>query len=214
MSIKTPHAAVVVWPYVDRLSHEQSSEVQDVHRTKEIIFGTISLINLQTNKTKSQPNGSFSFILGARRNWVSGIAPGSWCAILISQDPISFKQDRKAKPNELKFFGRINSVRCSVHVDENGARQTAYICEGEDWGSIFNTVLYTDPSIRQPTDNVVGTASSLIFGDLILEMVSGKSGMPTTTHIVKALLKLWGDQPEMIANAMAAYEAAGGSGSD
>jgi len=212
-NIKNPNAAVIVWTYKQRLTHKPSSDVHDVHET---VLNTVSLMSIQTNKTKNAPNGTFSFTLAPYKNWVGFIAPGSWCAILMTQDdlPEINKFTYKAKENELKFFGRINSVRCAVHVGENGERQTVYVCEGEDWGSVFNSVLYIDTSIRQPTESQVGIASTLIYGDVTNEVVKGEVPPPSTTKNIEVLLDLWGNQSSFLSGIDAAFDAAGGAGSN
>lgn len=193
-NIKNPNAAFLVWTYKDRLTHEKSDEttIQDTH---EVVLNTVSLLGINTNKSKSEPNGTFTVTLAPYKNWVGFIAPGSWCAILMTQDPLPAISNKsyKAKPNELKLFGRINSIRASVHIDENGARRTVYVAEGEDWGSIFNCILYVDPSVRQPRDAAVGTANALIYGDSIKDATSGTVDIPTTTTNIEALINLWGN---------------------
>jgi len=211
-NIKNPNAAVIIWTYKERLTHKPSSDVHDVHET---VLNTVSLMSIQTSKNKSSPNGTFSFTLAPYKNWVGFIAPGSWCAILMTQNdlPDINKFTYRAKEDEFKFFGRINSVRCAVHVDGDGTRQTVYVCEGECWGSVFNSVLYMDASIRQPADSLVGTAEALLYGDMTSEVAKGAVSPPSTTKMIKTLLDLWGNQSSFLNNVDSAFQAAGGEGS-
>src|SRR5574343_1830455 len=126
--IVTPHAAVLVWNYTDRIgtegmsNNQQSSGVKLQHEVEEKIISTLSCVSIQTNKTKSQPNGTFQLTLAPFRNWVSTITPGSWCAILMSNEPITEKDLKKANPKLLKMIGRVETVRCETKVGDDGAR--------------------------------------------------------------------------------------------
>ena len=200
-NIRNPSAAVIVWSYKNRLTNE-ASNISEVHEVEQTILNTVSLINITTNKSKSSPVGTFTFTLGPYKNWVEAITPGSWCAILMTNEGLTEinKDTKKAEQSELKFFGRINSVRGSVHVSEDGARQTMFVCEGEDWGSVFNSVLYVDPSTRDPKAGAVGTGVALVYGDLIKDITEGSVSIPDTTTNIKALLKLWGTQSSYLSN--------------
>ncbi|MDQ6989351.1 MAG: hypothetical protein Q9M19_05660 [Mariprofundaceae bacterium] len=212
-NIRNPAAAVIVWSYKDRLTHEKSNE-NTVHEVHETVLSTLTLVSIKTNKSKSSPVGSFTFTLAPYKNWVDFITPGSWCAIMMTNEglPQMDKHTKKAVQSELKFFGRITSVRGSVHVSPDGARQTLYVCEGEDWGSVFNSVLYVDPAARNPNDGAVGTAVAMLYSDLAKEITEGKTKIPTTTINVKALLNLWGRQSSFVAGALDAVESIPGGG--
>lgn len=207
-NIKNPNAAVIIWTYKDRLTHEKSN-ANSVHNIHEVVLNTLSLVSIQTNKSKSAPNGSFTFTLAPYKNWISFISPGSWCAILMTNDnlPQINKFTYKAKQSELKFFGRIDSVRGAVHIDENGARKSIFICEGQDWGSIFNSVLYVDPAARDPKLGAVGTATGLSYQNLIKQFTD-QLAMPTSTDNIKSLIDLWGLQNSFIISSLAGAEAA------
>lgn len=214
-NIRNPAAAVIIWSYKDRLTHETSNE-STVHKVHETVLNTLSLVSIKTNKSKSSPVGSFTFTLAPYKNWVDFITPGSWCAIMMTNEglPQMDKTKKKAVQSELKFFGRITSVRGSVHVNADGARQTLYVCEGEDWGSVFNSVLYVDPAARNPKDGAVGSAVAMLYSDLTKEITEGKTAIPTTTINIKALLSLWGKQSEYIKNAQDAIQSTAGGGLD
>lgn len=214
-NIRNPAAAVIIWSYKDRLTHEKSNE-SSVHEVHETVLNTLSLVGINTNKSKSSPVGSFSFTLAPYKNWVDFITPGSWCAIMMTNEglPQMDKFTKKAVQSELKFFGRITSVRGSVHVSPDGARQTLYVCEGEDWGSVFNSVLYVDPAARNPSDGAVGTAIAMLYSELAKEVTEGKAKIPTTTINIKSLINLWGRQSKFISGVKKAVSSIAGSGLD
>lgn len=148
--IRTPHAAIKIWNFKDRLN--AAGVTASINDIQEIIVSTVSLISLETNKTKADPVGTFNATLAPTRNWTSVITPGSWCVILMSNKPLTANSFVKANPQEVKMLGRIESVRVDVSVDGDGTRQTRYTMSGQDWGSIFNTVLYVDPLVQDPSD--------------------------------------------------------------
>lgn len=167
-NIVTPHAAIIVWNYKDRLGSDPTKSPNRINAT---IISTLSCISLETNKSKSSPQGTFRMVLAPTKNWVSTITAGSWCAILMSNDPITAQDFRKADPNKVKMFGKIESVRCETTMGEDGARRTQYLVSGVDWGYIFNNIIYIDPHItveNEPLTLGQGTASALqqlLFGD-------------------------------------------------
>lgn len=138
--ILTPHAAVIVWNYDDRIGNEG---VKDVNSAKETIISTLSCISIQTAKTKGNPAGTFQLTLAPFKNWVSTLTAGSWCAVLMSNKKITPQSLQKADPSMVKMIGKIETVRCDTQqVGEQ--RQTRYLVSGTDWGHIFNNVLYVD----------------------------------------------------------------------
>ena len=149
--IKTPHAAVIVWNYEDRLSSRGLNSSSKEEAINEIIISTISLISISTNKAKSDPVGSFNLTLAPTRNWVSVLTPGSWCAILMSNDPMSEQSFNKVQPTQLKMLGRIDAVRANVSIDGSGTRSTTYSVQGRDWGQIFENIIYVDPIVQDPS---------------------------------------------------------------
>jgi hypothetical protein len=148
--ITTPHAAVIIWNYNDRLGvvPTQNSTINDVD---EIIISTVSCVSIQTNKSKGSPAGSFSIALAPTRDWVSLITAGSWCAILMSDQPITKDQlpssgqsTKKSLSQFVKMIGKIETVRLSTTMNDEVLRQTMYTITGSDWGYIFNNTLYVD----------------------------------------------------------------------
>jgi energy-converting hydrogenase Eha subunit B len=168
--IVTPHAAIIIWNYDNRLGSDPTNAgtINDINET---ILSTLSLQSIQTSKSKSSPAGSFTVNLAPTRDWVSQITAGSWCAILMSNNPISPTQLAKADPKFVKMIGKIESVRADIQIDEEGARHTTYTMTGTDWGYIFNNVLYIDNLIsaaNTPTNQGNAIAIALqkqLFGD-------------------------------------------------
>jgi hypothetical protein len=177
-SVKTPHAAVLVWNYIDRISSPTggpfSSGVKNLNGTEgapPTIISTLSCISIQTNKNKGQPDGSFNIVLAPYKNWTSTLTAGSWCVILMSNEPITEQDLKKANKNHVKMLGRIETVRCETTVNDEGARQTLYYVSGVDWGHVFNSVLYIDNLIASessPQDQRNDVAVALrnaLFGE-------------------------------------------------
>lgn len=203
--IRTPHAAVIVWNYDDRLNTKGITGSFD--KINEMIISTVSLISITTNKTKSDPVGTFNFTLAPTRNWVSVLTPGSWCALLMTNEPLDQDSFKKAKPKQVKMFGRIDTVRTNVSVGDDGARSTTYTVTGRDWGSIFNNTVYVDPIVQDPSDQGKTMASALyqqfsqnVFSDnndvlavtvpknlnTILSIFGGPLNLPETDRLAKA----------------------------
>lgn len=162
--IKTPHGLVVIYNYRDRLG---DTYVSDKFQIDQIILNSGSLKSITTQKSKSNPAGSFELKLAPTKNWTSTITPGSWCVILISNYQLNdqAKQgDSKTKTKyvdskSFKMLGRIESVRGVVNTDQlSGKRQTEYIVTGSDWGTVFNNSLYIDPLDRLPDQTPIGMA--------------------------------------------------------
>ena len=196
-SIKTPHAAIVVWNYKDRLGAEDSYD-NEIHNVEKKIFNTVSCISIKTAKSKSQPQGSFEIRLAPTKNWVTALSAGSWLCILMSQQKIEYKDiAHKADPNKVKMLGRIESVRAHVTVNQQtGARQTEYVVQGSDWGSVFNTVIYVDPLMRD-----VGEGSFWATWKILYEKHAtsvAENGLKTPSEIMRALLDLWGTEKESV----------------
>jgi hypothetical protein len=191
-TINTPHAAVKIWNYVDRIT-ELGAIASQANEVKEEIISTLSLMSIQTSKRKGDPVGSFNFTLAPNRNWVSVITPGSWCVILMSNEPITKKAFEKADPAYVKMFGRIDTVRVEVSVDEDGTRSTRYLVSGEDWGSMFNNVLYVDPLIADP-GNSRSQMGAPLYVDIVRHLL-GRDNTPALFSIkenLQALLSVFG----------------------
>ena len=146
--VLTPHAAVIVWNYADRIGSEG---VSDLNGVEETIISTLSLVSIQTAKTKGNPVGTFQLTLAPFKNWVSTINSGSWCAILMSNKKITPESLQKADPSMVKMVGKIESVRCETQ-QVGDERQTRYLVSGSDWGHIFNNILYVDNLLAAQND--------------------------------------------------------------
>jgi hypothetical protein len=161
---------MIIWNYDDRLGNTPTTAAT-VNVVNQIILDTISCVSLHTSKGKGSAAGSFTVELAPWRDWVSQITAGSWCTILMSNQPITPKQLASADANYVKMIGKIESVRVDVNVDEEGARHTRYIVTGTDWGHIFNNVLYIDNLIAAASDptnqgNTIAIAlQKQLFGD-------------------------------------------------
>lgn len=168
--ITTPHAAVIVWNYDDRLGADPS-DLSTLNEISTKIISTVSCMSIQTTKSKSNPAGNFQIVLAPTKNWVAELTAGSWCAILMSNEPITQDQLTSADARFVKMFGKIEGVRAEVAVDEEGARHTRYLVSGTDWGDIFNSTLYVDNLIAAANDPVnLGNTIALalyksLFGD-------------------------------------------------
>lgn len=165
--IETPHAAIIVWNYNDRISGDLDGTI-DEEGISEKIISTVSCVSISTNKTKGMPEGSFQIVLAPTRNWVSNLTAGSWCAILMSNKPITAEDLKQANPDKVKMFGKIESVRVETVAAGDGTRQTRFMVVGTDWGHIFNNTLYIDPFIAaggvQQAKNSSFVLQKLIFG--------------------------------------------------
>ena len=203
--IRTPHAAVIVWNYDDRLSVSGINSSFD--KVDEMIISTVSLMSISTNKTKADPVGTFNFTLAPTRNWVSVLTPGSWCAIMMSNEPLTEDSFNFANAKQVKMLGRIETVRVNVAVNDDGSRSTSYVVNGQDWGSIFNNIVYVDPIVQDPSDQTKSQSNALyqqfsanIFSDngdplavsvpknlnTILSIIGGPIKLPETDRLAKA----------------------------
>lgn len=181
VTIKNPHAAVIVWNYEDRIGSEDTKK--DPNDTNEVIISTVSCVSISTQKSKMSPTGKFTLVLAPTKNWVSVLTSGSWCALLMSQDPIlpedipssGYRSTAKANKKHVKMLGRITSVRVNVDVDQTtGARKTLYTVEGVDWSNIFDNHIYIDPYISKD-NNIIGNATSLALFKQMEEAYKNKN---------------------------------------
>ena len=192
-AIETPHAAIKIWNYVDRVS-DTGALAEHANQVKEEIISTLSLTSINTSKSKGDPVGSFNFTLAPTRNWVSVITPGSWCVILMSNEPITKASFAKPDKSLVKMFGRIDTVRVEVSVGEDGARNTRYLVAGQDWGSMFNNVFYVDPLVNDPSDTQ-GKQGNALFVQIVKNLLS-KNNTPSTFSIkgnLQSLLSVFGE---------------------
>lgn len=192
--IVTPHSMFLVWNYRDRLSTfegDQNNSSSNPNEVEPVIISTVSLKQIQTQKSKGASTGSFTVTLAPTKNWVSVLSPGSWCALLMSQERINQNDVFSADPNKVKFFGKIESVRTDVDIDqEDGKRRTVYTVTGVDWGYIFDTTVYIDP-LALTNDRLNPNSAKLLLDDIFKS--PDISGLPSSSAIVRSLLKLWGN---------------------
>lgn len=192
--ITTPHAAVIVWNYDDRgggpIPEFQSTKESQV--VQQTVISTLSCLSISTNKSKSNPQGEFKLTLAPYKNWVSTITPGSWCALLMSQTPITQKDLKHANPSQVKMIGKISTVTVETSKDDTGTRRTQYSVTGVDWGYIFNNILYIDNFLSAPNDPTTqGTGIAVA----IQNMLYNKDGLPAhndTASNLRSLLGIFG----------------------
>lgn len=198
--INNPGAAVMIFNYKYRLGTINISEEQ-AHEVEQIVLNTVSLKSVSVSKSKSQPSGSFEFELAPTKNWVNTITPGSWCVILMSQNPIRPEDTKYRNPrvsrDKFKMLGRIESVRVDSSVRQgDGAVITRYIVQGEDWGDLFNTNLYVDPLIRSTADanDPIGTAARMLYNKALTgyKDSEGNTTLPSSRENLTTLLKFFG----------------------
>lgn len=202
MNVK-PHAALLIWNYAERLGttrgvkkEEQlrATEKQGIHDKRKIV-STLSLISIETAKSKSSPMGRFTCKLAPTKNWVSTLTTGSWIAILMSNSELSREDIYGAKASKMvKFLGRIESVVANVEVNsDTGARQTSYVVTGVDWGWVFNTKFYNDPLVVANRDsNNIQVSDHLRYFDILPKGGSTQTISYETTDLLKTLLKSFG----------------------
>lgn len=187
--IRTPHAAVIVWNYDDRVGSVPSGSINAVEK---LIISTVSCVSIQTSKSKGDPQGSFQLTLAPRKNWISNITPGSWCVLLMSNHPITEADFKKVDPVKLKMIGKIDTVRVGTRAGEGGERQTMYYVSGVDWGHVFNNILYIDNNLARPSDPInMGNSASIAIQNILF----GEKGLPkrfSTSSALQSLLDVFG----------------------
>ena len=187
--VTTPHAAVIVWNYADRIGNEG---VSDLNGVEETIISTLSCVSIQTAKSKGNPAGSFQLTLAPFKNWVSTINSGSWCAILMSNKKITPQSLQKADPSMVKMIGKIETVRCDTQ-QVGDTRQTRYLVTGTDWGHIFNNVLYVDNFLAAQNDpKLQGNGAAVALRNALF----GKGNSPQSFAVkdnLRSLLNIFGN---------------------
>jgi len=196
-SIKTPHAAVMVWNYVDRIGTEgmtdnyKSSGVVKLLETEPTIISTLSVISIQTSKNKSRPDGQFQLTLAPNKNWTSVLTSGSWLVIMMSNEPITEGDFKKANKNQVKMIGKIESVRVETQQVES-ERQTRYYVTGTDWGHIFNSTVYVDNLLAAKNDPVSqGNAAAVALRNLLF----ASDGTPKSFKVddnLRSIIQIFG----------------------
>ena len=193
--IINPHAAVKIWNYTDRIGLEGVSNINGID---EVILSTVSCKSIRTTRAKGSPVGTFEIVLAPTKNWVAEITAGSWCVILMSNQPITQDALTTADSSYVKMIGKIETVRADVNIDDDGARHTSYIVSGSDWGYIFNTVLYIDNLIAAANDPInQGNAISVI----LQRYLTSDGGAPQSfqvTNNLRNLLGIFGFNPDAI----------------
>lgn len=195
--IKTPHAAVLVFNYADRVGVPKGTEFNSSgvnnllgieKEAPPVIVSTLSCVSIQTSKSKAQPDGQFNLVLAPFKNWVSTLTAGSWCVIMMSNDPIAEQDLKKANKNQVKMLGRIESVRCETNVDDDGTRRTLYYVTGVDWGHIFNSILYIDNLIAGPNDpGSQGNAAAVVIQNALFAKDGSPGVVPVRQNLVNIL---------------------------
>jgi hypothetical protein len=180
--INNPNAIVVIYNYQDRFGDfNLSKNKNDIFNVNQTILNSVSLKSVTTQKTKSNPAGSFELRLAPIRNWVTAITPGSWCVILMSNSGLndaakygdSQHGSSTVDEKSFKMMGRIESVRCVSNVNQsNGALETEYIVTGVDWGVIFSNKFYVDPLNRgEQEQNGIGMSARFGYGEYLLNAI-------------------------------------------
>lgn len=187
--ILTPHAAIIVWNYADRIGNEGVTFLNEIEET---IISTLSCVSIQTAKTKGNPAGTFQLTLAPFKNWVSTINAGSWCCILMSNKAITPKSLQKADPEMVKMIGKIETVRCDTQ-QIGDTRQTRYMVTGTDWGHIFNNVLYVDNLLASQKDPALqGNGAAVALRNALF----GKGNSPQSFAVkdnLRSLLNIFGN---------------------
>ena len=186
--ITTPHAAVIVWNYDDRIGAE-GANIGTINNVNRRILSTVSCVSIQTTKSKGNPVGSFQVVLAPTRDWVSEITAGSWCTILMSHLPITPAQLKNADARFVKMIGKVEGVKLDVVVDDDGARHSRYVMSGSDWGHIFNNVLYIDNLIAASSDP---TNQGNTVAILLQKALFGDGNSPQSFKVADNLVSLLG----------------------
>lgn len=194
--IETPHAAVMIWNYKNRLSSDPTN-ASKVNTIETYRISSGNCISIETTKTKGQPQGSFRMVVAPSTNWVSAITAGSWCCIFMSTEKLDFEKITQAgsvgkhKKNSLKMIGRIESVRVETQMDQSGTRRSLYYITGVDWGYVFNNSLYVDPAVAAVGDPQ--TQGNLLYVAL-RNLFIDKDGVRrlSTNDIISSLTKIFG----------------------
>ena len=146
MSEVSPSAKVIIYNYKDRGGDKPPSPLLSVHE----IDVSEDVVAINTQKSKSEPSGSFMIQLAPTHNWVNVITPNSWLVIAISRNPIE-----ELNYKTIKMIGRVDTIRTQSSIDQTGTVRTSYMVAGRDWGQIFEGYVNIDPAF-------VGQSTGLI----------------------------------------------------
>lgn len=200
-TINTPHAAVIVFNYLDRIAGSSvtgtdRTNLADIDTVQTKLISTLSCISIETTKSKSDPQGSFNLVLAPTKNWVSTLTPGSWCVLLMSQQPITQDDLLTGNKNQVKMIGKIDSVRVDTQMQDDGSRRTLYYVTGMDWGHIFHSILYVDPLINSEGDNA-GQGENIFIA---MRDALFKFGTPQSFNVndnLNSIIQLFGKSTNM-----------------
>lgn len=196
LEVETPHAAIMIWNYDDRLGIDDTdSSIVDKIETYRI--SASDCISIETSKTKGQPQGTFKLVLAPSTNFISAITSGSWCCIFMSTDRIDFDDLSKStttgqgKRKSLKMIGRIESIRLETQMGADGTRRSLYYVSGVDWGYVFNNQLYIDPAVAAVGDP--GTQGNLLYQQLTKLFLNDKGPRRLGTNdLIYSLVQIFG----------------------
>ena len=189
--ILNPHAAALIFNFRDRLGSE-ITPAQAVDRLDRTIISSLSIVSMRTTKTKGEPAGTFEIVLAPLKNWVSTLTSGSWIVIMMGRRPIQQSDFSSASADLVKMVGRIDSVRANVTANQQtGAMQTSYIVTGQDWGQVFNNMLYVDPLVDDPTQGAIGSATKLNLNSVVVDE-DNNATIKSSSRLVRTLVDFWG----------------------
>lgn len=217
-TVINPNASITVYNYDSRLVTTDHGDPTGVSGALSAISGLVSavagspaqvtqttnyipntsIVGIRTSKQKSSPAGSFEFYLAPTGNWLGTITPGSWCVIVMSRSKLPSSLSvgglslQAPDKKTLKMVGRIESVRLTYSVNaQTGAKQSMYVVTGQDWGSVFESMLYIDTLARNPTLTAPGEAESIVFSKY-LSSYHTEQGLISTDNIADAIIDIWG----------------------
>lgn len=141
---------------------------------KEIIEAEI--VSIRTQKSISQPVGSFEASLMPTRNWKQVISPGDWFLVYLYSNESEFinssdfvRQVNSSPPNKnLVFFGNVDRISRTKQKDEATDKTIVrYRMAGRDFGKVFQqTDIFFDPyraEFQSSIINSVLTTKGLAF---------------------------------------------------
>jgi hypothetical protein len=187
--ISNANAAVKVWNYKQR-GGVQAINAEDINSVDEIIISTLSIIDIQVSKSKSNPQGSFQITLAPTRNWITALTAGSWCAILMAPRKLEREDLTLANSESFRMLGKIESVRLDTIQQIDGTRTTVYRVSGSDWGYLFNCLLYIDNFV-DPRNSTLPQQVSIVLRDFLFSSSGSLPSFPPK-DIQRAILNAFG----------------------
>ena len=190
-------ADVIVYNYKNRVPESELS-VMDT----DMISLRDAIVNIQCNKTKESPQGSFSITLKPTTDWSSIIIPGSWCAIFMSDRPLTSDDydtvcskysftygDNNTATNytcPLKMIGMVMGVRIHKQVSSEGIITITYTMTGYDFGYVFTSQIYINYLLQ---DDVANGQLQATFNKLSFPTDDGVFADPVVN--VNRVLNAW-----------------------